>query len=95
MGDLVMTSARIPLLLLACLTVVAGCTESRKLMPTPSLYSDETAPLFGELAPEFTSTEVELIYVTDRAPETDEAGNLTYGFDRSNSHRFGPIVTFV
>jgi esterase/lipase superfamily enzyme len=92
MGDLVMISARPALLLLACLTVVAGCTESRKLMPTPSIYSDETAPLFGELAPEFTSTEVELIYVTDRAPETDEAGNLTYGFNRSSSLAVGTTV---
>ncbi len=79
--DVVMISARTPLLFLACITLVAGCAESRQLMPTPSLYAEEKAPLFGELAPEFTSTQVELIYVTDRAPETDEGGNLTYGFN--------------
>ncbi len=61
-------------------------------MPTPSLYSDETAPLFGELDPELTSTEVELIYVTDRAPEKDEVGNLYYGFNRSNSLAVGTTV---
>jgi esterase/lipase superfamily enzyme len=61
-------------------------------MPTPSLYADETAPLFGELAPDFTNTQVELIYVTDRAPETDEGGNLTYGFNRSNSLAAGTTI---
>ena len=87
-----MIPARNPLLFLACMTLVAGCAESRQLMPTPSLYADEKAPLFGELASEFTSTQVELIYVTDRAPETDEAGNLTYGFNRSNSLAAGTTV---
>ncbi len=92
MEDVIMIPARNPLLFLACLTLVAGCAESRQLMPTPSLYADETAPLFGDLAPELTSTQVELIYVTDRAPETDEAGNLTYGFNRSNSLAVGTTV---
>ncbi len=92
MRDIVMISARPPLLFLACIILVVGCTESRKMMPTPSLYADETAPLFGDLAPELTSTQVELIYVTDRAPETDEAGNLTYGFHRSNSLAAGTTI---
>ena len=87
-----MICARIPLLFLVSLMLVAGCAESRKLMPTPSLYADETAPLFGDLAPELTSTQVELIYVTDRAPETDERGNLYYGFNRSNSVAVGTTV---
>jgi esterase/lipase superfamily enzyme len=39
-----------------------------------------------------TRTQVELIYVTDRAPETDEAGNLAYGFDRSASLAAGTTV---
>ncbi|MDH3593596.1 MAG: alpha/beta hydrolase [Rhodospirillales bacterium] len=92
MRNVVMISARIPLLFLACMALVAGCAESRKLMPTPSLYADETAPLFGDLAPELTSTQVELIYVTDRAPETDEEGNLHYGFNRSKSLAVGTTV---
>ena len=87
-----MIPARSPLLFLACISLVAGCAESRQLMPTPSLYADENAPLFGELDPELTSTQVELIYVTDRAPETDEGGNLTYGFNRSNSLAIGTTI---
>ena len=92
MREMAMISARTPLLFLACITLVAGCAESRQLMPTPSLYANEEAPLFGELAPEYTSTQVELIYVTDRAPETDEEGNLTYGFNRSSSLAAGTTI---
>ncbi len=78
--------------ILACVLLIAGCAESRKLMPTPNLYTDETVTLFEALPAEYTSPLVELIYVTDRAPETDEAGNLRYGYNRSNSLAVGTTV---
>ncbi len=77
---------------LACVFLVAGCAERRLLMPTPTLYTDEKATLFEALPQEYASTLVELIYVTDRAPETDEAGNLRYGYNRSNSLAVGTTV---
>ncbi len=58
-------------------------------MPTPNLYTDEKATLFEALPQENASTLVELIYVTDRAPETDEAGKLRYGYNRSDSLAVG------
>ncbi len=61
-------------------------------MPTPSLYTDETVTLFEALPEEYTSPLVELIYATDRAPETDQAGNLRYGYGRSNSLAVGTTV---
>ena len=85
-------SARVHGPILACVLLIAGCAESRKLMPTPNLYTDETATLFEALPQEYASTQVELIYVTDRAPETDEAGNLRYGYNRSNSLAVGTTV---
>ncbi len=78
--------------ILVCVLLIAGCAESRKLMPTPNLYTDEKATLFEALPQEYASTLVELIYVTDRAPETDEAGNLRYGYKRSNSLAVGTTV---
>jgi esterase/lipase superfamily enzyme len=78
--------------ILACVLLIAGCAESRNLMPTPNLYTDETVTLFEALPEEYTSPLVELIYVTDRAPETDEAGNLRYGYNRSNSLAVGTTV---
>jgi hypothetical protein len=61
-----MNFARYHVHFLAGALIVAGCAESRQLMPTPSLYTDTETTLFSELPPEFTSTKVELIYVTDR-----------------------------
>ena len=72
--------------------LIAGCAESRLLMPTPNLYTDEKATLFDALPEEYASTLVELIYVTDRGPETDEDGNLRYGYGRSNSLAAGTTV---
>ena len=76
----------------ACVLLLAGCADKRQLMPTPNLYTDEQATLFETLPEEYTSPLVELIYVTDRAPETDEAGNLYYGYQRSNSVAIGTTV---
>ena len=78
--------------ILACVLLIAGCAESRQLMPTPNLYTDDKVALFEALPPEYVNTLVELIYVTDRAPETDEAGNLRYGYKRSNSLAVGTTV---
>ena len=61
-------------------------------MPTPNFYADEKATLFEALPQDYASTLVELIYVTDRAPETDEAGNLRYGHSRSYSLAVGTTV---
>jgi len=41
---------------------------------------------------ELSSTQVELIYFTDRAPKRDDAGKLHYGWERSNSISVGTTV---
>ncbi len=87
-----MMSARVHGPILACVLLIAGCAESRQLMPTPNLYTDDKAALFEALPQEYANTLVELIYVTDRAPETDEGGNLRYGYNRSNSLAIGTTV---
>ncbi len=87
-----MMSARVHGSILVCVLLIAGCAESRQLMPTPSLYTDEAVTLFEALPEEYTSPLVELIYATDRVPETDEAGNLHYGYGRSNSLAVGTTV---
>ena len=79
-------------LVLIATLLLAACAEPRELMPTPNLYTDQKATLFEALPQEYASPFVELIYATDRAPETDEAGNLRYGFNRSNSLAIGTTV---
>ena len=87
-----MIVSRITSLMMLCVVLVGGCTNARMLMPTPHLYTDGNAKLFGELAPELTRTQVELLYITDRAPEADETGKLQYGFRRSDSIAVGTTV---
>jgi esterase/lipase superfamily enzyme len=87
-----MMSTRVHGPILASVLLIAACAESRELMPTPNLYADDKATLFEALPEEYASPLVELIYVTDRAPETDEAGNLYYGYNRSNSLAVGTTV---
>ena len=82
-----MISFRPTLPFILCLVLIGGCTETRTLMPTPNLYANGQTELFGELVPELTKTQIELIYVTDRAPEVGEAGELRYGFKLSGECR--------
>ena len=57
-----------------CALLITGCAETRQLMPTPNIYTDGKATLFEALPDEYVSPLVELIYITDRAPERDTTG---------------------
>jgi esterase/lipase superfamily enzyme len=63
-------------------------------MPVPNLYHGTNAPeLFEEsLSSELKSSEVDLLFITDRQPETDDDGNLIYGYKRSYSLAYGSAV---
>jgi esterase/lipase superfamily enzyme len=79
-----------------CLLILAllltGCSGQRLLMTTPNVYLGDHRDFYGTLDPRLKTTEVPLFFVTDRAPEWDEEGNLRYGSDRSNSLAFGKVV---
>ena len=50
-------------------------------MPVPNLYIGEGAPeLFNALPSELQDNRMDLLYVTDRVPETDDDGVLTHGY---------------
>ncbi len=74
---------------------ISGCTNTtRPLMRTPALYQTDTggAALFAETPRERRTVELELLYITDRAPETDSQSDLPYGEERSRSLIFGTAV---
>ncbi len=62
-----------------------GCAS---LEPIPPAAYESLAG-YEALAPELRSTDVDMLFVTDRTPETDEAGALTFGAGRSRSLAFG------
>jgi esterase/lipase superfamily enzyme len=75
---------------------LAGCAGPRPLMPVPNLYIGEGAPeLFTALPSELQDNRVDLLYVTDRVPETDDDGVLTYGYGRSRSTAFGSAIVTI
>ena len=78
--------------LLTLALVLTGCSTARVMMPTPNVYLEPKRDVFADLAAPLQSTEVPLFYVTDRAPEQGEEGNLLYGYRRSASLAFGTAV---
>ena len=72
--------------------LITGCSGARVMMPTPNVYLDSEQDVYADLSAPLKSTEVPLFYITDRAPERDEEGNLRYGSGRSNSLAFGKTV---
>lgn len=78
---------------ISVILVLTGCSGPRVLMPTPNVYvGEEDHEIHTGLPDELKSTEVPLLYVTDRVPEKDENGNLKYGYLRSPSQAFGSTV---
>ncbi|HEY7118453.1 MAG TPA: alpha/beta hydrolase [Tepidisphaeraceae bacterium] len=73
-------------LLLVCL---GGCSSTPTLMPTPNLYAWSADDPFADVPPELQNNHVDVLYLTDRAPENDAAGNLTYGYKRSRAVAVG------
>jgi esterase/lipase superfamily enzyme len=78
--------------LLGLVLLLSGCSTARVMMPTPNVYLEPDRDVYADLAAPLQSTEVPLFFVTDRAPERDEEGNLYYGSGRSSSLAFGTTV---
>ena len=79
-------------ILSVALLLLAGCaTPARQLMPTPELYRQPGGvPVFDSTAFQRHSTDVDLLYVTDRGPEiTADGTTIPYGQVRARQIRFG------
>ena len=75
---------------LVMILLAAACARPER--PPSSLYEGEYADRYERLPVQLKSTEVNLLYVTDRKPEQDEEGRLRYGVGRSQSLAFGAVV---
>ena len=74
--------------------ILAGCAQNnvRRLMPTPSLYVVPGGPpVFDPSAVAKLSPEIDLLYVTDREPQSVPGDLLPYGQERANSSAFGSV----
>lgn len=83
------SAARVLLLL-----VSVGCATGHPLMPTPNLYVRPGGYPEDEVSPALRTSEVDLLFVTDRAPETVD-GSLAYGSGRSASAAYGSVTVEI
>jgi esterase/lipase superfamily enzyme len=77
--------------LAAAALVVACASKPRQLMPTPVLYQEPSpvAVFAKPIEAHIGSTDIDLLYITDRGPETDPESTLPYGQTRSKAIAFG------
>jgi esterase/lipase superfamily enzyme len=75
--------------------VLVGCSSAPKLMPTPNIYLEGGGYPDSSVPRSLRSNEVELLFVTDRAPETSAEGTLAYGTGRSASLGFGSAIVEI
>ena len=78
--------------LIALALLLVGCSSQRVMMPTPNVYLKPDYDVFSTLNPSLKTTDLDMLFITDRAPEQDDEGNLVYGYDRSGSLAFGRVV---
>jgi esterase/lipase superfamily enzyme len=64
-------------------------------MPTPNIYAYGGNYPESSVPPGLKSNEVNLLFVTDRAPETTAEGTLEYGAGRSASTGFGSAIVEI
>jgi esterase/lipase superfamily enzyme len=71
-------------------TLALGCATHRPLMPTPTIYQGlDGKAVFTDVPSQRKQPAVDLLYITDRARETDPDSDLTYGAERSREIAFG------
>ena len=86
------SGARSGIVIAAIAFVLTGCATNRTMMPTPLLYTGESArPLFTESSIDSRRPSLDLLYITDRAP-AEPASALPYTAARSRSTAFGSAM---
>ena len=75
--------------------LLVGCASPPALMPAPNIYASEAGYPEPAVPAKLRSSSVELLFVTDRVPETTEDGMLQYGSGRSASAAFGSAVVEI
>jgi esterase/lipase superfamily enzyme len=70
--------------------VLAACASRQKLPPTPNVLRDGTGSRqLAELPPELRTTDMEILYVTDRSEVGRSERGPEYGYGRATAMAFG------
>lgn len=84
-----------PVVLLFLTLLLVGCSATSKLMPTPNIYTNAGSYPDWSVPHGLKSNEIDLLFVTDRDPETSADGKLEYGTGRSASLGFGSAIVEI
>jgi esterase/lipase superfamily enzyme len=74
--------------------VLGGCAK-QQLMPTPNMYAQSRTDPFAKVPPALQTSDIDVMFVTDRAETKDRAGKPDFGYGRSRSLAFGSYVVGV
>lgn len=75
--------------------VIGGCSSTQKLMPTPNIYLNGGGYPESSVSQDLKNNKVDVLFVTDRKPETSADGTLAYGTRRSASLGFGSAIVEI
>jgi len=73
--------------------VVAGCAQ--QLMPTPNVYTGSERDCLDDVPATHRSHVVEIMYITDRAKEVDDDGNISFTIGRSPALTYGTVSVAI
>lgn len=74
--------------------LLIGC-QGPALPRAPTLYSQNAQAAFADVPPARRTTEIEILYATDRSVEHTDDGEIAYGSRRSPSLAFGRAVVHL
>jgi esterase/lipase superfamily enzyme len=81
---------------LAVMALLPACgSRGRMLMPRPNLYANAAAAPFEQVPPALRDNRVDVLYVTDRQPNSKPDGTTEYTSDRSYSMAFGSCIVEI
>ncbi len=72
---------------------VSGCAQ--QLMPTPNMYLNRDVNPFADVPPALQTSDIDVLFVTDRAETKDKNGKPDFGYERSRSLAFGSYLVGV
>ena len=81
---------------LALASILGACNSDHSSMPTPAIYVGAGAkPMFESASANHGANNIDLFYVTDRAPIIAPDGSLSYGVDRSRHTSLGSLTVDI
>lgn len=83
---------RLSVLVATCLLGL-GC--SQKLMPTPNMYLNSDVNPFADVPAPLQTSDIDVLFVTDRAETKDKNGKTDFTHGRSRSLAFGSYIVGV